>query len=54
MEKVVIWWSGLFGITDPLTIQIVVAVIIGGMFLGVLYFALACLIGIVRAALQRK
>ena len=53
MEKIVIWWSGLFGITDPLTIQIAVAMIIGGMFLGVLYFAVACLIGVIKAGRQR-
>ena len=53
MEKIVIWWSGLFGITDPLTIQIIVAVIIGGMFLGVLYFAIACLMGVIKSGRQR-
>jgi hypothetical protein len=53
MEKIIIWWSGLFGITDPLTIQIVVAVVIGGMFLGVLYIAIACLFGVVKARRQR-
>ena len=41
MEKVVTWWSGLFGVTDPLTIQIVVAVIVGEMLLGVLYLTAA-------------
>jgi hypothetical protein len=53
MEKVIIWWSGLFGVTDPLTIQIVVAVIIGGMFLGVLYLAVAGLIGVIKAGRKR-
>jgi hypothetical protein len=51
--QLIVWWSGLFGITDPQAVQIVAAVIAAGIFLFALYFVAALGLAIAGGGFRR-
>ena len=52
MQKMVIWWCSLIGVTDEVSIQIAIGVCAAGTLLAIAYFVVGILLGSLAATMK--